>query len=113
MRAIEQMEQQNAQAKVKEVKVEKQKTWMHKNSGITIAEINNGKFILVLGNQIICEKEFEGIKEAIRYIQSKPWDLMKYYIAELSRRVYEKFIADESKEFTRVMQEAANNHKED
>lgn len=112
MRAIEQLEQQNTQSEVKEAKTEKREKWMHKESGITVAEVDNGKFILVLGNQMICEKEFATKKDAIQYIKVKPWDLMKYYIAELSRRVYEKFIADESKEFTRIMQEAANNHKE-
>lgn len=41
-----------------------------------IFDEETGKWLIALGNQIVCEKNFDDQNLAINYINSKPWDLI-------------------------------------
>lgn len=118
MRAIEQMEQQNAQAEVKEVKIETRKRWTHKKSYITVVEKENGKYILSLGRCIISEKEFETKTDAIKYIEAKPWELIRAYTVIMAINIFdvkmkvEKDVEKLAEVMNDVNEEAQNQKKE-
>lgn len=103
MRAIEQMEQQNAQAKVKEVKIETRKRRTHDKSGITVAEKENGKYVLAVGKHIISGKEFETEIDAIKYINAKPWELIKGYTIVMAMNVFEIKIEKDVEKLAKIM----------
>lgn len=118
MRAIEQMEQQNAQAEVKEVKIETRKTWTHKKSDITVVEKENDKYILSLGKYIISEKEFETKTDAIKYIEAKPWELIRAFTITMAINVFDvkmKLEKDVEKlaKVMKDMSEVAQNQKKE
>lgn len=107
MRAIEQMEQQNAQAEIKEVKTENRKIRTHKKSGINIVEKEEGEHILAVGNCIISEKKFKTETDAIKYIETKPWELIKYYIVIMTMKAIDAKMAMDK------INEAAQNQKKE
>lgn len=60
----------------KEVEVKNAKTISTYKRGIfTIAEKDN-KFHILVQNYIVSEKTFDTLKQAERYVASKPWELI-------------------------------------
>lgn len=116
MRAIEQMEQQNAQADVREVKIETRKMWTDKKSGITVVEKENGKHILTMGKLIISEKEFKSEKDAIEYINTKPWELIRAYTIIMAMNFFETKMEKDAEKLAKIMKamiETEQNHKKE
>lgn len=49
----------------------------------------NEKVSILIGNQITSEKTFKEKKDAIRYIMSKPWELISAAICIYAEKVWE------------------------
>lgn len=60
-----------------------------KNTPFAIAE-NNGKFIIVCNNAVITERTFNTKEAAVKYIGTKPWELIinaACYCMSLSKKL--------------------------
>jgi hypothetical protein len=47
-----------------------------KNSPFTAIQLQNERWALVMGNQLVTDQTFENVDEATSFVESKPWSLI-------------------------------------
>ena len=60
-----------------------------KNTPFSSVELENGKFILVIGNVKVNEVEYESHKDVVAYVNRKSWYLMTNTMLILAKKVFE------------------------